>query len=173
MKKIVSLLLIVALTLTLGITAVAADATLGQGGNKEIDVTAKYESSSSTPAVYSVDISWSNMVFVYTQESTKNWNATTHSYETVSQGDWDHTTATITITNHSNVAVDVNVEYMAVDGTGVTGTMSNASDTLAAGEENNYDGAAAMTATLAISGTPSDAVSANGVKIGTLKITLD
>lgn len=170
MKKIFSVLLIAGLILSLSVTAFAA--TLGQNGSQEIDVTAKYDTSTSTPTVYSVDIVWSSMIFTYTQESTKNWNATDHTYDTVTQGAWDKDSATVTVTNHSNAAVNVAVAYAPVADTGITGTLTNGSGRLTAGEEGNYDGADSLTATLTISGTPTGTVTADGVTVGTLNVTI-
>ena len=82
-------------------------------------------------------------------------------------------TATVTVTNHSNVSVNVDLTYTAVAGTGVTGRLTNASDTLNAGEEGNYNGADSVTATLTISGTPTSTITSEGVKIGTIKVTIN
>ena len=173
MKKVFSVLLVTTLIASLSISALAANQTVGANGSEEIDVTAKYESSVDTPVVYSVDISWSSMTFTYAQESTKNWNASDHSYETITQGAWENNSATITVTNHSNTAVDVAVTYTAVENTGVTGTLTNGSGTLAAGTEGDYAGADALIATFTVSGTPNSTVTAAGVKVGTLKVTID
>lgn len=174
MKKLLAFILALSLVMCMNITAFAAEApeTVGQNGSKEIDVTAKYSSSTNTPNVYSVDIKWSSMTFTYTQKDTKNWNASDHSYDTVSEGAWDKTAATIQVTNHSNVFVNVEVKYTPVENTGVNGTLTNASAVLDAGEEGNYDGADSVTATLTISGTPSETISSEGVKVGTIKVTI-
>ena len=174
MKRLFAFMLALSLIMSLGITAFAAEdpETVGQNGSKEIDVTAKYASSTDTPNVYSVDIKWSSMTFTYTQKDTKNWNAADHSYETVSEGTWDKTSATVTVTNHSNVSVNVDVNYTAVENTGVSGTLTNASAVLDAGEEGNYNGADSVTATLTISGKPNNTITSEGVKVGTIKVTI-
>ena len=174
MKKLLSVFLSVVLLISVHITAfAAAPETVGKDGSKEIDVTAKYQSSTATPAVYSVDISWSSMTFTYTESSTKNWNAANHSYDTESQGTWDKTAATITITNHSNVSVNVSTDYSSAGTTGVTGTLTNGATTLDAGAEGNYAGADSHTATLTISGVPNNTITSDGVKIGTVKVTIE
>lgn len=174
MKKYYAFFLVFVLLAQLGLSVPAADGfgTVGQGGNEEIDVTAKYESSTVTPAVYSVDIQWTGMTFTYSQENTKIWNAANHSYETTSVGSWDKTTATVTVTNHSNANVRVDVSYTAIDGTGIAGSLSNATAVLNAGVEGNYEAADAITTTLTISGTPKDSVTAEGMKVGTIKVTI-
>ena len=174
MKKVLAIILALTLVMSMSATVFAADEsdTVGQNGSKEIEVSAKYASSTNTPNVYSVDIEWSSMTFTYTQKDTKTWNAADHSYETASEGEWDKTTATITVTNHSNVSVDVDVTYTAVENTGVSGTLTNASAVLDAGEEGKYDNAASVTTTLTISGTPNSTVTSDGVKVGTIKVTI-
>ena len=174
MRKIFSVLLVLGMLLTMSFTAFAADPeTVGKNGSKEIDVTAKYESSTTTPEVYSVDISWSSMTFTYTESGTKTWNAADHSYDASTQGAWDKTTATITVTNHSNVSVDLAVTYTPANDTGITGTLANGTATLDAGVEGNYAGADSHTATLTISGTPNNTITSDGVKIGTVKVTIE
>ena len=174
MKRVFTFLLALSLLMCSSVTAYAAEfpETVGKNESAEIDVTAKYSSSTVTPTVYSVDISWSNMTFTYTQEDTKTWNAADHSYETSTKGEWDKTSATVTVTNHSNAAVQVDVEYTPVQDTGVTGTLTNTSAALNAGEEGNYSGAESLTATLTISGKPNSTVSSSGIKIGTIKVTI-
>ena len=78
----------------------------------------------------------------------------------------------ITVTNHSNVEVEVNVAYTPIENTGVVGTLTDASAVLNAGVEGDYEGASSATATLTISGTPKNSVTAEGIKVGTLKVTL-
>lgn len=174
MKKLLAIVCALTLVMSMSATVFAAEEseTVGQNGSKEIEVNAKYSSSTSTPNVYSVDIAWSSMTFTYTQKDTKNWNAADHSYDTDSEGTWDKTSATITVTNHSNVSVNVDVEYTAVENTGITGTLTNGTAVLNAGAEGSYDSADSVTTTLTISGTPSTTVTAEGVKVGTIKVTI-
>ena len=172
MRRFWVFFLVVCIGMSMVIPAFAAE-NFNQTGSKEIEVTAKYASSIDTPNVYSVDIEWSSMVFTYTQSSTKKWNAEDHSYATVSEGAWDKTSATITVTNHSNISVNVDMKYTAEENTGVKGTLTNNTAVLDAGEEGNYSGADSVSATLSISGIPSDSVTAEGVKIGAIKVTIN
>ena len=174
MKKLLTLVLTVTLVMSMGKMAFAADTpeTIDKAGSKEIDVTAKYSSSTNTPTIYSVDIEWSNMAFTYTQKETKNWNAADHSYNIVSEGSWDRTTATIKVTNHSNISVNVDVQYAEEENTGVNATIANASAALDAGEEGNYLGADSLTAVLTIGGTPNETITSEGVKVGTVKVAI-
>ena len=174
MKKALTYIIAFSLLFSMSVTASATGTpeTVGQNGSKEIDVTATYSTTSHTPNVYSVDIEWSSLNFTYTQKNTKIWNAENHSYSTTTKGEWDKTTATITVTNHSNIAVNTEVEYTAVAGTGIRGVVTNSSAVLDAGEVGNYDGADSNTTTLTISGTPKDNATSETVKIGTVKVTI-
>lgn len=147
-------------------------ATASEVGSREIDVNAKYKTVSKAPAIYSVDLAWSDMTFTYTQEETLTWNAKDHSYKSKSSGKWDKTKGTITVTNHSNVDVQVTITYTPLEDTGITGTLRNGSRKLKAGKEGDYEGADSMTATLTIKGTPTEAVTEKKTKIGSLKITI-
>ena len=163
MKRLLILMLILGM---LG-THVAAT----QIGSKEIDVKAKYQVTSTTPASYSIDLRWSDMTFTYTKAETHIWDPLTHTYKTGSQSGWDSTKGTVTVTNHSNVDVKVTVEYLPEPDTGVKGVLKNASAKLKAGVINDYAGADSMTATLTVSGTPKEMETAT-TKIGKLRITI-
>lgn len=141
-------------------------------GSREIDVNARYKTLTKAPAVYSVDLEWSDMTFTYTQEETLTWNAKNHSYKSKSSGKWDKTKGTITVTNHSNVDVQVTITYQPLEDTGITGTLRNGSRKLKAGKEGDYEGADSMTATLTIKGKPIETMTDKKTKIGSLKITI-
>lgn len=168
MKKLLRAVMLLALLGTVSTGVFAAE----KNGSQEIDVNARYQTVSSAPASYSVDLRWTDMTFTYTKEDTHIWNAADHSYKTRSRGGWDKTRASITVTNHSNVDVRVLITYTPVGDTGITGTLKNASGTLKAGVVGDYGGADSMTATLVISGKPTDTVTAAGIKIGSLKVTI-
>ena len=163
MKRLLILMLI------LGMLGIHVAAT--QIGSKEIDVKAKYQVTSTTPASYSIDLRWSDMTFTYTKAETHIWDPLTHTYKTGSQSGWDSTKGTVTVTNHSNVDVKVTVEYLPEPDTGVKGVLKNASAKLKAGVINDYAGADSMTATLTVSGTPKEMATAT-TKIGKLRITI-
>ena len=133
---------------------------------------ARYKTVSKAAASYSVDLAWSDMTFTYTRENKLTWNAKDHSYKSRSSGRWDRTKGIITVTNHSNVDVQVTITYIPLENTGITGTLRNGSRKLKAGKEGDYEGADSMTATLVISGKPSELITEEETKIGTLKITI-
>lgn len=167
MRKLLFLLVTMLLASCLSVSATAADQ-----NSQKIDVTAKYATESVAPAAYSVDISWTDMTFTYTDTQNHIWNPSDHSYKTTSKGKWDKTKATITVTNHSNVDVRVKVSFEAVEGTGITGVLKNASRKLKAGEPGHYDSADSMTATLTIKGTPTKLVTSTGTKIGNVVVSI-
>lgn len=171
---LILLLLTLALFLSTGVVVFAEGGsdTLVPSGSQSIDVTAKQttDSLASSP-VYSVDITWDDMTFTYHAGQTV-WDPTTHTYIQKTAAGWDKTTANITVTNHSNAEVGVDLAYVKVVGSGVNGSLSVVDGLLNAGEEDAYDGADMLTSTLTVSGTPSDAVSAEGTKVGAITITV-
>lgn len=167
MKKLVSLTLALALILSLSATAFASDL----GGSQ--DVTAKYEKTETEDPIHSVELNWGDLTFTYSETSKKTWNPNTHTYDTETTGNWDKTEANITVINHSNVKVAVAMSLKAVEGTGVEVQLTGGNDTLAAGVENDVDGAASVTGTLKISGTPNDTVTAAGIKVAEITVTIE
>lgn len=141
-------------------------------GSRQIDVNARVKTETKASATYSVDLMWSDMTFTYTRQNTLTWNAKDHSYKSRSSGKWDKTKGTITVVNHSNVDVQVTVTYIPLEDTGITGTLRNGSRRLKAGREGDYEGADRMTATLVIGGKPSEKITEEETRIGTLKITI-
>ena len=168
MKKIISMMLMLALVMSMSVTAFASDL----GGSK--DVTAKYEQSETEEAIYNVDLNWGDLTFTYTETVEKVWNPETHTYDsTVTGGSWDKTEATIKVTNHSNVSVVVSMSVTPVTGTGVEVALTGGNATLAAGEVGNVDGAASVTGTVKISGKPNNTVTENGIKVASITVTIN
>ncbi len=174
MKKLIATALALTMTLSLSTTALAAGNVdgAGVGSLDPIDVTAKYNDGVTEPAVYSVDLAWEDMTFTYNESGTRTWNPDTHTYTDSTTSGWDKTTATIQMTNHSNVAVDVDLTYTPVEGTGITGALNVTEFSFKAGPEGDPEGASTKFATLTISGTPNDTVTAEGVTVGTITVTI-
>lgn len=171
MKKMVVVVLI--LLLCFGVTAAAESSNISdENGSQSLDVMVNYSKNSTEPPIYSVDISWDDLVFSFSESESNIWNPEDHSYTKRSAGRWDRTSASITITNHSNVDVNVTLTYAPIENTGVTGTLSNGTGTLVGGTTGEYDSAASMISTLTISGTPAGLSADSKTKVGTITITI-
>ena len=175
MKKLFATALALAMVLSLSTTALAAGNVNGAGvGSQDpIDVTAKYNDDATEPTVYSVDLTWEDMTFTYNESDTRTWDPDTHTYTDTTSAGWDKTTAAVTATNHSNAEVKVSFTYTPQGDTGVTASMSKDSFKLAAGVENKPNEAATDSSILTITGTPNNSVTAEGVTIGTLTVTIE
>lgn len=168
MKRIITLLMALAMVMSLSVTAFASEL----GGSK--DVTAKYEKNESEQPIYNVDLNWGDLTFTYTETVEKEWDADTHTYTSkVTGGSWDKTESTIKVTNHSNVSVTVIMTVEAVENTGVEVTLDGGNATLAAGEENNVDGAKYVIGTVKVSGTPNSTVTESGITVASIKVTIE
>ncbi len=119
MKKVFALLLTLALIATLSVVAFAADVeglTTTEGSNTASEnLTVTYTSTVDETPVYSVDVSWTDMVVVY-NAGALGWNPESHEYDVVKADSWTDSTATITVTNHSNAKVNASVGVAAVSG---------------------------------------------------------
>ena len=156
MKKLIATALALTMVLSLSTTALAAGNVDGAGVGPQdpIDVTAKYNDGVTEPAVYSVDLAWEDMTFTYNESGTRTF------------------TAAVTATNHSNAQVTVKFDYTPQGATGVNASMSKDSFKLAAGVENKPNEAATDSSILTITGTPNNSVTAEGVTIGTITVTI-
>ena len=167
MRKIISLTLALMLILSMSTIAFAAEQ------SDSHDVTARYEKTENEEAIYNVDIAWGELTFTYSEHTEKTWNPDTHTYDEDVTGGWDKTEASVTVTNHSNVEVTVTMTLTPVAGTGVNVSLTGGSGTLAAGVEGNVAGAAKLTGTLTISGKPNNTVTAEGIKVAEITVTIE
>lgn len=177
MKKLIATALALTMTLSLSTTALAGGNVdgAGVGSQYRIDVTAKYNDSATKPTVYSVDLTWEDMTFTYNESGTKIWDPDTHTYTGTTSAGWDKFTAAVTATNHSNANVKVSFTYTPQGDTDVTAYMSKLSFILAAGVENYPDDASTNSSALTIDGNsrPNGSVTAEGVTIGTITVTIE
>ena len=177
MKKLIATALALTMTLSLSTTALAAGKVdgAGTGPQEPIDVTAKYNDGVTEPTVYSVDLTWEDMTFTYNESGTRIWDPDTHTYKDTTSAGWDKNTAAVTATNHSNTEVTVSFTYTPQGNTGVTASMSKLSFILDAGVENMPNDAATNSSLLTIKGDtkPNSSVTAEGVTIGTITVTIE
>ena len=176
MKKINSVILALLLTLSFNLVSFAASGSVSGIGETQqnIDVNATYSASVSTPEVVSVDISWGAMEFTYSVGGTNNWNPGTHSYNENTSGSWTATGNNITVTNHSNVAVEAELSF-AASVNGIIGKFTESSDiandsllSLPSAVGTSVANAPSATATFNITG---GSVSADG-KIGSITVSI-
>lgn len=125
MKKLMFLPLVAGLMVALSLAVVATeDRVCSLPSETTIPVTGIYSDGTKYDVVYSVDISWGNMEFTYSNTPKKTWNPATHTYDAVEGNDgWSCAPATettlagnqIKITNHSNANVTCNAEFTPVE----------------------------------------------------------
>ena len=136
----------------------------GNGDGKyNIEIVGTYTPGTAADEIISVDIVWDAMDFTYTAASQGTWNPATHAYDGATAGGWSDNTPAITVTNHSNVAVNASLTFTA-DVSGVVGTFTEASGTandnilnLATAEGTEVANAPTATANFGISGAAIDA----------------
>ena len=170
MKKILSLILALALVMSLSVTAFAA--TNDGTENTSIDVNAMYSDGVSTPDVISVNVEWGAMSFTYSVSGTKQWDATKHEYTTDSDATWTASGNTVTVTNHSNVAVKAELSFAADAAYNtVTGSFDKAELLLDSGDGLTYANADKETAKLTLAGTLANTVTTS-TKVGTITVKI-
>lgn len=164
---------LVLLLVMVPITAFAAEDTLqGADESHDIDVEAKYVDGTTTPDVYSIDVTWGAMQFTYTTSGTKEWDPASHEYTGNFSGAWTASGNTVTVTNHSNKAVNVTFSYAKAAGFDrLNGTLSVTSHTLSAGVVGDVQGADSISTALTLSGTLTSDV-AEFTKVGSVTVSL-
>ena len=108
MKKLIASIMTVSLMAAMSATALAA----GTVNNGDHPVNGTYKPGASSP-VYRVDVSWGSMEFTYTDGSKGTWDPSNHQYSGQTQGawSWDTDANKITVTNHSNAAVQASLNF--------------------------------------------------------------
>ncbi|MBQ9925680.1 MAG: hypothetical protein IJO51_06635, partial [Clostridia bacterium] len=120
-KKLLCLILCTVIVSSLSITVWADTISSIETGSNSVYkfVQAKYDANATTPSVYSVDISWGDLQFAYSS-SQGIWQPASHSYTPSATSGWNPVTPNgnlITVTNHSNVAIQANVSYVSLNDT--------------------------------------------------------
>ena len=157
MKKAFALILTLALIATLTVASFAA-VIPNETKTATSDLTATYIPGSEAATVYSVDVSWNgdNMVFEYFEGDQGAWNPETHEYEAPTNARWTKDELIVTVTNHSNVAVDASISVDDVGGDGVTVYADGEKTaTLAAGVVGDFDNADSFEFSVKVMGVPS------------------
>ena len=172
MKKIFALILAVMMIATMSVTAFAAENT---GGDTTINVKGTYTGAQGAGDKISVDVAWEGMEFTYHEGAAGEWLPSEHKYADDAAGYWSTNKGTITVTNHSNVAVNATLSFAsAVDG--VIGTFTETSGTendnvlaLATAVGTEVANAPKATAQFGISGA---AINETKDTLGTITVTI-
>lgn len=171
---------VLALVMALSLTTMAfatepttKEETLTNPGNKEIAVEGLYEGSGIAANVYSVKIEWGAMLFTYKTSGNKTWDPESHTYDVDQSADhWEAVGNTVTVTNHSNVPVNVAFSFTKAAGMGAyQGTMDVTEKKLAAGVENEPENADKVTSKLTLGGTLNRTVTTKST-LGTITVAL-
>ena len=121
MKKVLSLIAALSLTLSMSATVFAAETTgntigdVTKNNTQDISITAQYEKGADKiPTVYHVTVSWNQTgTLTYSVGSdTYDWQTDSLTYKkTEGKGKWDYTDAgvEITVTNRSNAKVEASI----------------------------------------------------------------
>ena len=148
-------------------------------GKYNIEISGTYTPGAAADEIISADIAWDAMDFTYTAPSQGTWNPVTHTYDGAIDGGWSDNTPAITVTNHSNAAINATLGFTA-DVTGVVGTFTEASGTendkvleLATAVGTEVDNAPKATAKFGISGAAIDADKTLGTITVTIKNVID
>ena len=112
MRRIIPLMLIAAILLSMGLNASATQATEAGGTN----VTTGYVAGEEGGQIISVELEWEGMEFTYNGESKPVWDPKEHKYTGGSEAGWAESTASISITNHSNVILQAGIDYSSESG---------------------------------------------------------
>lgn len=170
MKKFLTLALALAMVLTLSLNVFAAEASFdATNDSQSIDVTVTKNTEEAN--AYYIDLKWEALTFTYT--ITKTWNSD-HTYGVAET--WDDTDGkTITVTNHSNVGIDViaKLENGTESGTVVVKVDNNetsATAKLDPGVENQAANADSHSFNITVSGVPAD--NAQDVVVKQVTITI-
>ena len=168
MKKLISLILALALVMSMSAVVFAEDQTNVSVGDYTADVTGTYVEGTTGGTIFSVDIAWSNLSFTYHAEQQPVWDVNTHTYSQTKAAYWEGE-GTITVTNHSNAKISAAPTYNK--GTGyesVNMTFSTTELKLASAADTN----AAVVGTITV--TPSGSLPANteGATIGSITVTI-
>lgn len=118
MRKIIPLILTVALLMSMSFHTVATQTTETQVAGTT-NVKANYVPGEEGGQVISVEIAWEGMEFTYNGASNPQWDAENHQYIPGTDAAWAESNASISITNHSNVILQAGIAYS--QGTGYEG----------------------------------------------------
>ena len=127
MKKLLAIALTLALALCLAVPAFAAEPDIGtNNGTASVKVNGTYAAGSAADEVISVDVSWGSMSFTYHDTVEGSWNDETHNFDGAVAAHWTCETDAnkITVTNHSNTAVEAQLTFVKAENTNIEGSFT-------------------------------------------------
>ncbi len=135
-----------------------SDAITETNGSASKDVTISYDDSFSSEAVYSVDITWTDLTFNYSAGEAQ-WDPEAHDYssDVISNAGWVDSSGSITVTNHSNAKISIKItfEKSSTPNGDAYLSVSSSSYTLESAENTTVSGAPSKKSTITANGTPS------------------
>ncbi|MBR2890751.1 MAG: hypothetical protein IKC09_10805 [Oscillospiraceae bacterium] len=167
MKKLISLILALALVMSMSAVVFAEDQTNVNVGDYTADVTGTYVEGTTGGTIFSVDIAWAGMSFTYHAEQQPVWDVETHTYSEAVAAYWEGE-GTITVTNHSNAKISATPTYTKNTGFESANMSFSTAKLLVASAESG----SAQTGTITV--TPSGSLPANteDTTIGTITIAI-
>jgi len=174
-KKLTAVAMTGMMVLGMGTSVCAASPIRNIGGTDSQEVKATYATDNKADTVYSVDIKWGDMQYTYTIESEGTWEPSTHQYTGKSEGEWtcDDGADQVTVTNHSNAAVNAVFSYNAENEyNGISGSFTKDTAELETAEDTIVDQAPNETVQLKLNGALKKNVT-TPTKIGTATVTLN
>ena len=175
MKKlltILALVLTVALCASFAASADTLDISNVSSASKDVTLTYDALVEDTDTTVYSVDVTWTDVAFSY-DAGTTQWNPEKHDYSAVGDAAaWTDGEGSVTVTNHSNAEVLVQVTFAKADTPNGTAdiAVTGGSFTLDSAVDVAVDAADSQVATLAASGVPADASTIGTVTVSIQKI---
>lgn len=171
MKKVLSIVLAIAMIATMSAVAFAADVTsVTENNSASFDVNGKYTAVADTDN-YKIVITWSETEFVYKDAGT-HWDVDTHKWVEDTAAVWEGE-GTITVANHSSKPVTATATYAPVEGGNTAMTFTGNGAALEACPETQ--GETTSTAPSATIGAKISAGTINNVeaaKIGTITVAI-
>lgn len=139
------------------------------------NVNAVYIPGGPMETVYSVDVIWGSMEFIYSTGYEGVWNPENHQLDGVVPEGWSckEGADVVQVVNHSNAPVDVGFIYMKAEGfDAVTGVFDNTGEKLPSAIGTAADAAPKTEAVLTLSGKLSDSAT-NKTQIGTVTVSVN
>lgn len=176
-KKLLCLILCTVIVSSLSITVWAE--TITQNGGMTRNTITAYSDISDGGTIYSVDINWGSLEFVY-QNKVGTWNPATHTYDDAVEG-WKPVNVDgdkITITNHSNVPINTDISAITSSLEGLSilkpnGTSLNqVTESLLSAVGTEPANAPSVTVTVVPSGEFEGGTKDALVEVGTITITI-